>query len=180
MEKWKVIKSTIVYDASPFVRLRQDECHLPNGLVIGDYNIVEEPDIVTVFALTSEKELLMVEQYKHGISEICLEIVGGFKDGADALEDAKRELMEETGYRSANWQSAGTFIINPSRQPNRMYHFIALDAEKVGEQDLDEAEIIRVHKMPLAEVEKAILDGKISAVHTIAAIYRSLKLLSLY
>jgi ADP-ribose pyrophosphatase len=178
MEKWKVESSQIVLDASPFVRVRQEKCHLPNGIIIPDYNIVEEPDIVTIFALTKQKELLLVEQYKHGIGEICLELVGGLMDGKDPLEDAKRELLEETGYSGGNWQAAGTYIINPTRQPNRMYHFIALDVEKVAEQNLDSTESIRVHFLPLSQVHQAITDGKIAAVHSIAAIYRSLSMLS--
>jgi ADP-ribose pyrophosphatase len=177
MEKWKVESSKIVLDASPFVRLRQEKCLLPNGIIIPDYNIVEEPDIVTIFALTKQKELLLVEQYKHGIGEICLELVGGLMDGKDPLEDAKRELLEETGYSGGNWQTGGTYIINPTRQPNRMYHFIALDVEKVAEQNLDSTESIRVHLMPLSQVHQAIAEAKIAAVHSIAAIYRSLSML---
>ena len=178
MEKWKVENSRIVLDASPYVRVRQDECHLPNGIVIPDYNIVEEPDIVTIFALTSQKELLLVEQYKHGIGEICLELVGGLMDGTDPLEDAKRELLEETGYSGGRWQAGGVYIINPTRQPNRMYHFIALNVEKTAEQNLDSTEAIRVHTMPLSQVQQAIAEGRIAAVHSVAAIFRSLSMLS--
>lgn len=179
MEKWKLESSQIVFDASPFVRLRQDKVILPSGLVIDDYNVVEEPSIVTIFALTAQKELVLVEQYKHGIAEICLEICGGFIESDEPLDDAKRELLEETGYSSSTWQEAGCFIINPSRQPNRQYHFIALNAEKVAEQNLDSTEAIHVHLMPLAEVHQAIAEGRIAAVHTIAAIYRSLSILGL-
>jgi ADP-ribose pyrophosphatase len=179
MEKWKVEESKIVLDASPFVRLRQDKVTLPSGLVIPDYNVVEEPDIVTIFALTPQKELLLVEQYKHGIGEICLELVGGLMDSTEALEDAKRELLEETGHTSSNWQAAGCYIVNPTRQPNRMYHFIALNVEKVAEQNLDDTESIRVHSMTLAQVHQAITEGRIAAVHSVAAIYRSLLILGL-
>jgi ADP-ribose pyrophosphatase len=179
MENWKVEDSHIVLDASPFLRLRQDKCLLPNGLVIPDYNVVEEPDSVTIFALTSRQELLLVEQYKHGISEICLELAGGVMDKNEPLSEAQRELLEETGYSSSKWQSGGRYIINPTRQPNRMYHFIALDIEKVAEQNLDSTEQIQVHLMPLADLHQAIAAGKLSAVHSIAAIYRSLAILGL-
>jgi ADP-ribose pyrophosphatase len=177
MEKWKVEDSRIVLDASPFVRLRQDRCVLPNGLIIPDYNIVEEPNIVTIFALTPQKELLLVEQYKHGIGEICLELVGGLMDREEPFPEAQRELLEETGYGSSQWLEGGCYIINPTRQPNRMYHFIALDAEKVAEQNLDSTEAIRLQLMPIAEVQQAIVSGRIAAVHSIAAIYRSLSIL---
>src|SRR5688572_12645000 len=106
MEKWKIENSRIVHDASPFLRLRQDKVVLPSGLVIEDYNVVEEPNAVTIFALTAEKELLLVEQYKHGIGEICLEVPGGVMDKSEPLAEAQRELLEETGYHSSRWQEA--------------------------------------------------------------------------
>lgn len=174
MKKWTVKKSTLVLDASPFMMVRQEECLLPSGLVIPDYNVVSEPDIVIAFVLTEDNEVVLVEQYKHAIGEICLEVPGGLSDGGAPLDEVKREVSEETGYESDNWEYLQTYINNPTRITNRIYAYIARDAKKVTEQHLDPAEEITVHTLSIEEVLDAIKQGKILAVHSIAMIFHAL------
>lgn len=175
MQKWTVKKSTIVLDASPFMKVRQEECLLPNGLVIPDYNVIDEPDIVIAFVLTEDNQLVLVEQYKHGIGEVCLEVPGGLSDGGTPLEEIQREVREETGYESEHWQVLNTYINNPTRINNRIHAFIAKDARKVTEQHLDPAEAIKVHLMSIEDVLTAVSQGRISAVHSIAIIFQALR-----
>ncbi|GAB5491787.1 MAG: NUDIX hydrolase [Phototrophicaceae bacterium] len=174
MKKWTVKKSKVALDASPFMIVRQEECLLPSGLTIPDYNVISEPDIVIAFVLTEDNEVVLVEQYKHGIGEICLEVPGGLSDGGAPLDEVKREISEETGYESDNWEHLQTYINNPTRINNRIYAYIARDAKKVTEQHLDPAEEITVHTLSIEEVLEAIQTGKISAVHSIAMIFHAL------
>lgn len=178
MQKWTVQKSTIVLDASPFMIVRQEQVLLPNGLTIPDYNVIDEPDIVIAFVLTEDNEVILVEQYKHGIGQICLEVPGGLSEGGAPLDEIKREVSEETGYESDNWQVLSTYINNPTRINNHVYAFIARDAKKVREQHLDPAEAITVHTMPIADVLSAITRGDISAVHSIATIFQALSMMN--
>lgn len=174
MEKWTVEESQVVLDASPFLTVRQEKCFLPGGLVIPDYNVISEPDIVVAFVLTDDKQLVLVEQYKHGIGQICLEVPGGLSDGGAPLEETKREVLEETGYASDNWEHLCSYINNPTRFDNHIHAFIAHDAKKVANQHLDPAEAIRVHIMSIPEVLQAINTGRIAAVHSIAIIFQAL------
>lgn len=178
MQKWQVEEAKIIYDASPYFRLRQERCILPNGLVIPNYNIIEEADIVMVFALTPSQDVILVEQYKHGIGEVCLALPGGLCESDEPLIDIKRELQEETAYQSDHWQQIGSYIKDPTRNPNRIHVFLAKGCYPAGETDFDPTEFITVHTMPLAEIETAIMDGRINTIHTIAAIHTAMKQLA--
>lgn len=174
LQKWTVESSEIIVDAQPFLTLRQEKCRLPDGLVIPDYNVISEPDIVIALVMTPDEKVVLVEQYKHGIGEICLELPGGLSDGGEPLAEIQREVREETGYASDNWQPLGRYINNPTRFDNHIHSYIALNAEQVTEQQLDPAETIVVHTLSLDEVLEAVQGGRISAVHSIAVIYQAL------
>lgn len=174
MQKWKVEESEIVLDSSPFFTVRREKCVLPDGLIIPDYNVISEPDIVIAFVLTDNKQVVLVEQYKHGIGQICLEVPGGLSDGGTPLEETRREVLEETGYASDNWEHLCSYINNPTRFDNHIHAFIAFDAKKVTGQHLDPAESIRVHTMSIPDVLQAVNEGRIAAVHSIAIIFQAL------
>ena len=63
-----------------------------------------------------------------------------------------RELLEETGYTSNKFIQIGCVSPNPANQTNLIYSFLALDAEKVAGQHLDDTEEIEVLLKPLDEV----------------------------
>ena len=171
MQKWQVEESKIVFDASPFFRLKQERCILPNGDIIPDYNIMEEADIVMVLAITKSQNVILVEQYKHGIGEVCLALPGGLCEADNPLEDIQRELQEETGYRSEDWQQIGSYIKDPTRNPNRIHIFLAKDCYLAAETAFDPTEFITVRTLALSDLEIAIKDGRISTIHSIAAIH---------
>lgn len=171
---WIVKSSQTLVDAPPYLTLRREHCQLPNGHSIPDYYVISEPDIVIALVVTSDEQIVLVEQYKHGIGEICLELPGGLSDGGAPLTEIQREVREETGYESANWQKLGTYINNPTRFDNRVHAFVARDAQQVTSQKLDPAEQINVHTMPRDEVLAAIQSGRIAAAHSIAVIYQAL------
>ena len=103
--------------------------------------------------MTKNHEAVLIKQYRHGVQDFLWEIPGGvIEDHEDPAEGVKRELLEETGYQSSNIIQVGKFYPNPALQTNTMYCFLALDAEQVAEQHLDDGEQIEVHLVPLEEV----------------------------
>lgn len=163
------------------MQLRQDTCELPNGHIVPDYYVVEERHVGQVFALTADRQVILVEQYKHAIGDICLELPGGIfeQDGADhALAEARRELIEETGYDAREYVPLGTFLMNPTRLNNCIHTFFARDAFPVGLQNLDEHENITLRLLPLEAVLEKVRNGQICAQSSVAGIYAAWDYLS--
>ena len=123
---------------------------------------LEGPDWVNVIAFTKELDLLVVEQYRHGINEATLEIPGGCCDpGETPLESAKRELLEESGFTSDSWISLGSCTPNPATQTNRAHSFLALDCEATAGLRLDAAEELQLWACAWKEWEECLRSGRI-------------------
>ena len=96
------------------------------------------------------------------------------EDGEDPLEGVKRELLEETGYSAAEFIQVGALYPNPAFQTNTMYCFLALDAEKVTGQSLDDGEDIEVHLIPLKELVEMTKRGDFPHALQVAALFHVL------
>ena len=158
---WKVLDSRYSF-IDPWIRLRSDTLLLPNGQDRARCHIFEYPDWADVIALTVDLNIVLVDQYRHSVGQTRTELPAGVvDDGEEPLAAIKRELLEETGYASANWHLIGTAPVNPARQTNRIHSFLALDARKVAEQNLDEGEIIRAYELPWSEFVAQVETGGI-------------------
>jgi 8-oxo-dGTP pyrophosphatase MutT (NUDIX family) len=161
MAKAKVLESRYAF-ADPWLRLRSDTVLLPNGRLLSPCTIFEYPDWVDVIALTGERNVVLVDQYRHAVGQLRTEFPAGAVDEAEVpLAAIKRELLEETGYASDDWHRLGSAPVNPALQTNRIHCFLALGAHKVAEQDLDEGEAIRTHELPLPEFIEQVDAGRL-------------------
>jgi len=169
---WKILGSKYLYRANG-VALRIDRCEIPNGSIFEPY-VIETGTWVNVIALTKNREIILVKQYRHGANQVMLEIPAGVMDAEDEspLQTAKRELMEETGYTSEKIIEVGKSYPNPATHNNLTYSFLALDAEKVGQQHLDATEEIDVSLMPFDEfIALAKHGGLPQALHITALFF---------
>jgi ADP-ribose pyrophosphatase len=143
------------------VRVREDIYRSPQG-VDSQFVVFEAPDWVNVLALTSESKVVMVRQFRHGIQEETWEFPGGMVDpGETPLQAAQRELLEESGYASEQWQELGSVYANPALQNNRCWIFLASQARQVQEPHLDPMEDISLATWDQAELDEAVRDGRI-------------------
>jgi len=169
LKPWKVLESSYFRP-----RLRLDKVELPNGKFL-DATIFELSSWANILALTKDHEVVLIKQYRHGVQKVLWEIPGGVvEDGEDPLEGVKRELLEETGYSAAEFIQVGALYPNPAFQTNTMYCFLALDAEKVTGQSLDDGEDIEVHLIPLKELVEMTKRGDFPHALQVAALFHVL------
>jgi len=171
---WKILGSKYLYRANG-VALRVDQCEVPNGNIFEPY-VIETGTWVNVIALTKDREVILVRQYRHGAGQVMLEIPAGVMDAEDEspLDTAKRELSEETGYRSEKIIEIGKSYPNPATHNNLTYSFLALDAELIGQQHLDETEEIDVSLMPFDEFVMVAKNGDLPQALHITALFFAL------
>jgi 8-oxo-dGTP pyrophosphatase MutT (NUDIX family) len=169
IKPWKVLESSYFRP-----RFRIDKCELSNGNLL-DATIFEFRTWANVMALTKDNEVVLVRQYRHGICDVLWEFPGGVvEEGEDPVEGVRRELLEETGYAASKFIQVGKLYPNPALQTNTMYCFIALDAEKVGEQNLDAGEDIEVHLVSLNDLIDMAKRGEFPHALEVAVLFQAL------
>jgi ADP-ribose pyrophosphatase len=170
IKPWKILESSHLHK-----NVRIDKCELPDGKLLDGF-VLEYGDWVTIVALTKQQQLVLVRQYRHGAQKVILELPGGAMDPQDdsPLQAARRELLEETGYASDRFIQIGCVYPNPANQTNLIYSFLALDAEKVANQDLDETEDIEVVLRPLEEGVAMAKNGQLLQSMQVAAMFFAL------
>jgi 8-oxo-dGTP pyrophosphatase MutT (NUDIX family) len=169
----------MVFD-NPWCQVRRDEVELPNGKVIDDFFVNVRPDIALLMAVTPNREIVFVRQYRHGVNEILLELPAGTfnPQTENNLTAATRELEEETGYIAPEIIQLATLYDNPSKDTNKIHLFLAENALPSGKQQLDITEDVEVVLVPVEAVLEKIATGEIAVCGTIAALFLGLKFLS--
>ena len=81
---WQILNERLVYERRPWLRLFEQDVKLPNGLIIEKYLISQARDVAMVFAVTEENQAIFVEQYKHGIRALSLDLSAGYMDPEDS------------------------------------------------------------------------------------------------
>ncbi len=171
IDTWKIKRSEIVANCKIFNVRRDYSVRDSDGAEFPFY-CIENPDWVNVIPITKEGEVVLIEQYRHGIEEITLEIPGGMvDDGEDAKFAAERELVEETGYVPRETILIGKSRPNPAIQNNWVYHYLAVDCEKHHEPEFDATESVVSKLVPFSEIQNLLKDGKITHSLVIAAFH---------
>ncbi|MFT5285057.1 MAG: ADP-ribose pyrophosphatase [Planctomycetota bacterium] len=124
--------------------------------------VLETPDWVNVVAITSDRRVVIVRQFRFGPGRVTSEIPGGVIDPGESHEvAARRELREETGYTSNKWRLLGWVEPNPAFHDNICYHWLAEDCELTEELDLDDGEDIRVMALSEDDVRTEVREGRL-------------------
>lgn len=171
VETWRRAASKEIADCRVF-KVREDFCERDSDGAKANFFVIESPDWVNVIALTREKAVVLIEQYRQGAEEIALEIPGGMIDGDELPEAAaRRELLEETGYAASEFILLGKSRPNPAIQANWIYHYLAIDCEVIQATAFDEHESIITKTVSLGEIKNLIRSEEITHSLVIAAFY---------
>lgn len=170
-QPWQIQSSEILADCRIF-KVRKDVVVNPRTSQPHDMFVLEQPNWVNIIPLTSDEQVVMVEQWRHGSRSVQLETPGGLMDDGEAPDQCgRRELLEETGYDAGSIVHLGTVDPNPAIQNNRQHYILARDCRKVGDPKLDQAEDVTVKLVPLAAIPKMIQEGKITHGIVIGGFY---------
>ena len=161
------------------LNVRVDEVELPNGRT-STREVVEHPGGVGILALTDDKQVYMVRQYRYPVNRVLLEIPAGKMDkaGEDHLQTGIRELYEETGLTADHMTYLGQVFASVGFMDEVIHLYLATGLHE-GEQHLDEDEFVNVEKIPFAELERMVQTGDMVDGKTIAALYKTKLLLHL-
>jgi ADP-ribose pyrophosphatase len=134
------------------------------------FEIVEHPVSYTVIAQPSPDHVLLVRQYRHAAAQYLWELpAGSAAPGEDAVEGARRELREETGYSAAAVHEVLTTYMTPGFCTERMRYFVA-DGLVGGPTQFDEDEDIETQIFALADALRMIETGQIADAKTIVGL----------
>lgn len=162
------LSSEMVYRGK-ILNLRVDTVQLPGGEE-SKREVVEYVGAVAIVALTKDKEVLMVRQYRYPVQEELLEIPAGkLEPGENPLECAQRELLEETGARAKIWRELYGFYSTPGFSTEKMYVFLAMDLS-FEDQQLDDDEFVELEKMSLNSAIELIRNGQIKDAKSIVGL----------
>lgn len=170
LKKWQLLEEKDV-SPSKWFPLYVHKVKLPNGKIVDDYFVSKLGDVSMVVAITKDKEIVFVKQYKHGVREIILELPAGRVGKLTPQEAAGEELREEVGIRAEELVSLGELFVAPSKDSTKTFGFFVEDAEITEKQKLDETEEIEIVLIPAKKVNKMIVSGEIKAADTVALLY---------
>ena len=160
-----------------YIKVKHYKCILNNSATIVRDKIIKGKNNATVIIpVTKDNDFLLVVQPRPVKEGVLIEFPAGYiEDKENPLLSAKRELIEETGYHSDNIKYLDSFYQDQGCSDSYNYAYLALDCEKVKEQNLDEDEFIRYFLCNYDEVLELIKMGYIKDIQSKYALELSKK-----
>jgi ADP-ribose pyrophosphatase len=168
----EVISSKLSYEG-PLFNVYTDEILEKGRKVMRD--VVRHNGSVVVLAIDDRKSkrdplIVMERQYRHAAREYLLEVPAGkMEEGEDPLAGAKRELLEETGFRAARWRKMVRYFASPGFLGEFMQVFIA-EGLTIGEAQPEYDEQLEIEMIPLSKLLAMIEAGKVHDGKTLISV----------
>ena len=150
------------------VSVRLDEVALPSGHR-RVYEVVEHPGAVAIVALTAERRILLVRQFRQPVGAELLEVPAGTIEPGEAPEAcARRELVEEVGRAAERWERLAAYYPSPGVLSEELHVFLARDLHAASAPR--EEEDLHLEIMPLEDAYDRVVAGAIRDAKSIIGI----------
>jgi ADP-ribose pyrophosphatase len=162
--KAKLISSKLAYKGKVF-NVYTDTLIEPGGHR-NVRDVIRHNGSVVILAVDESKnpadpDVIMERQYRHAAGQFMIELPAGTRNPGEApLAAAKREMIEETGYRAKRWTMLLRYFASPGFLGEWMQIYLARDIRQ-GEAKLEDDENLEVFRMPLSEAMRMVAEGKI-------------------
>ena len=163
---WPVVSSAELARGR-LVTVRTDKVRMPDD-ELAERDVVIHPGAVAVLTLDDAQQVLLIRQYRHPVGRLLWEIPAGLRDvsGEPPWATARRELLEEAGYRARDWRVLADYYTSPGFSTERLRVFLARDLEFVPESERDfvpegeESQLVPAW-LPLDEAVRKVLAGEL-------------------
>ena len=161
----ELLRSEQVYRGA-FLDVRRDQIRLPDGGTAQREYIVH-PGAVMVVPLLDDGRLVVERQWRYPLARVMLEFPAGkLEPGEPALQCAVRELIEETGYRAAEWARAG-ILHNAVAYSNEAIEVWFARRLTPGERQLDRGEFLDVDSASADQLDALARSGELTDAKTL-------------
>jgi 8-oxo-dGTP pyrophosphatase MutT (NUDIX family) len=176
LQAWQELTRTKVAECRVFDVARSVAASPVDGNPRAFY-CIESVDWAQIVPITTDGNVVLVRQYRHGNRRVTLEIPGGLIDpGEDPATAALRECLEETGYRARAALPLGVVAPNPALFGNRLHAFYATGVEPERAVQNTGTEITEVVLVPVTGLEGLLVAGEIDHALVAGTLWRYLRL----
>ena len=168
MAEFRLVSSEHVLDTEVF-EVRRERAEHPSGAALDRHVTVNAPATV-ILPLDAAGRILLIRQYRLPVRRRLWELSAGRCDPGESEEEtARRELIEETGYRAGKLTRLLDFFPAPGFASERMIAFLAEDLT-AGEAEPEPYELIETRWVQRAEALEMIRVNEIQDAKTIGTI----------
>lgn len=169
---WQTLSSEVIYNNN-WIRLTEHQVLNPAGKP-GIYGEVHFKNLaIGILALDEQHNTWLVGQYRYPLKAYSWEIPeGGGLLHENPLDNAKRELLEETGLQAKNWQEIQKMHLSNSVSNELSIIYIATGLTQ-GVATPEETEALMVKKVSFNEAYQMVMNGEITDSISVAAILKA-------
>ena len=165
--KEEVLSTERIYEGR-IINLRKDKVTVVHGTSTRE--VIEHNGGAVLIAVTPERKMVMVRQYRRPADKIMFEVPAGKIDpGEEPLVTASRELKEETGYTAGKVKYLTRFYTSVGYSEEVLYLYLCTDLVP-GETQFDENEALDIEEWDIDELHEMVMKGEIDDAKTIIAI----------
>ncbi|WP_208981538.1 NUDIX hydrolase [Roseibium alexandrii] len=168
---WTLLGSEKVFEAGDRLKVLRQTVELPDHTRVEDYYQIDLPTYATVYAVTEKDEVLLLEQYKHGVGHVCLTLPGGQIDPGENPEfAARRELLEETGYGGGRWTAGPALVLHGNQRVALGHIFVARHVIQLSDPCPGDLEEMQLRLRSRKRVQQDLLSGALPITSHAAAV----------